>query len=125
MKQTILLICFLVFTTYTFGENNYLFNRKIIIYNNDSVSNLVVDDTIPAPVKGKRLKATIITILTGPLGGHRIYLGTKPIVPIFYTLTLGGGIIVTVIDLGYLIFSKDISRFENNKSFFMWIKKKQ
>jgi hypothetical protein len=75
-------------------------------------------------VAGKN-KATVIvlTLLTGPLGGHRLYLGTKPIVPIVYTLTLGGGVgVLPFIDLVVICFSKDISRFENNDKIFMWAK---
>lgn len=75
-------------------------------------------------VAGKN-KATVIvlTLLTGPLGGHRIYLGTKPIVPVVYTLTLGGGVgVLPFIDLIVICFSKDISRFENNDKIFMWAK---
>ena len=71
----------------------------------------------------RKIKAVIITILTGPLGGHRIYLGTKPVIPVIYALTLGGGIVVTVIDLFHLIFTGDISKYEKNNRFFMWLNK--
>ncbi|OFX29094.1 MAG: hypothetical protein A2X08_01275 [Bacteroidetes bacterium GWA2_32_17] len=69
-------------------------------------------------------KATVIvlTILTGPIGGHRLYLGTKPIVPIFYTCTLGCVFVLPIIDLFVICFSKDISRFENNDKIIMWAK---
>lgn len=75
-------------------------------------------------IVGKRKTTTILlTLLTGPLGGHRLYLGTKPIVPIFYVLTLGGGIgVLPFIDLIVICFSNDISRFENNEKIFMWAK---
>jgi hypothetical protein len=79
---------------------------------------------IAEDVAGKN-KATVIvlTLLTGPLGGHRLYLGTKPIVPVVYTLTLGGGVgVLPFIDLVVVCFSKDISRFENNDKIFMWAK---
>ena len=67
--------------------------------------------------------AIVLTLMTGPLGGHRIYLGTKPIVPVVYTLTLGGGVgVLPFIDLVVICFSKDISRFENNDKIFMWAK---
>jgi len=67
-------------------------------------------------------KATVIvlTILTGPIGGHRLYLGTKPIVPIFYTCTLGCVFVLPTIDLFVICFSKDISRFENSDKINMW-----
>jgi TM2 domain-containing membrane protein YozV len=70
-----------------------------------------------------RAVAIALAILTGPLGGHRLYLGTKPIVPVVYALTLGGGFfILPFIDIVVLLFSKDISRFENNDKIFMWVK---
>jgi len=70
---------------------------------------------------GNRVTAIIVTILTGPLGGHRIYLGTNPVVPVVYSITLGGFFIMPVVDLGFLIGSKDISRFRNNEKIFMWL----
>lgn len=75
-------------------------------------------------VAGKnKATAIVLTLMTGPLGGHRIYLGTKPIVPVVYTLTLGGGVgVLPFIDLVVICFSKDISRFENNEKIFMWAK---
>lgn len=80
--------------------------------------------TIAEDVVGKSKATTIVLILlTGPLGGHRLYLGTKPIVPVVYTLTLGGGVgILPFIDLVVVCFSKDMTRFENNNKIFMWAK---
>ena len=80
--------------------------------------------SIAEDVVGKDKATTIVlTLLTGPLGGHRLYLGTKPIVPVVYTLTLGGGVgILPFIDLVVVCFSKDMTRFENNNKIFMWAK---
>jgi TM2 domain-containing membrane protein YozV len=90
------------------GDNTY--ELKSVVVGTDSI-----------PVKeDPRLVAIALNILLGPLGVHRLYLGTDLKVPILYTLTFGGGGVVWVIDLGFLIFSKDISRFKNNKRFFMW-----
>jgi len=70
----------------------------------------------------KRFIAIALVILTGPLGGHRLYLGTHPVVPVFYALTLGGGFIVLpLIDLINIIFTKDLSKFENNERVIMWL----
>ncbi len=78
-------------------------------------------DTKPATTrKHVRAKAIIFTILTGPLGGHRIYLGTRPGAPIIYAVTLGGLGILPVIDLFNIIFTKDLSVFEQNKKIIMW-----
>ncbi len=73
--------------------------------------------------KSQRGVAIIITIMTGTLGGHRIYLGTKPIVPVVYSLTLGGLCTLPAIDLICLIVVKDISVFEDNDKVFMWLGK--
>lgn len=73
--------------------------------------------------KNKRSKVGVIVmaILTGPLGGHRLYLGTKPYVPIIYALTLGGGFgLLPLIDIIMILSSKDISKFENNDHIMMW-----
>lgn len=72
----------------------------------------------------KKLIASILAfpIPGGILGLHRIYLGTKPYVPVIYILTLGGGLfILPMIDFCVLLFNKDISRFENNPGVFMWV----
>jgi TM2 domain-containing membrane protein YozV len=72
-------------------------------------------------VENKKITALLLTLFLGPFGAHRLYLGTDPLVPIIYTLTLGGGLgIVPLIDFGLLLFSKDLSQFENNNQFFMW-----
>ncbi|MFZ6053166.1 NINE protein [Halocola ammonii] len=68
-----------------------------------------------------RLVSILLTLALGPFGAHRIYLGTDVKVPVFYTLTLGGGLgILPVIDLLHLVFTKDISVYYNNPRIFMW-----
>jgi len=65
--------------------------------------------------------AILMAILTGPIGGHRIYLGTTPFVPIVYALTLGGGMgLLPAIDLIVILLSKDLNNYENNPNIFMW-----
>ncbi len=68
-----------------------------------------------------RAVAIALTVALGPFGAHRIYLGTSGLVPVFYTATLGGGLgILPLIDLGHLIFVKDITPFIDNDQVFMW-----
>jgi len=68
-----------------------------------------------------RLVAVLLTLALGPFGAHRIYLGTDVKVPVFYTLTLGGGLgILPVIDLLHLLLTKDISVYYDNPRIFMW-----
>ena len=73
----------------------------------------------------KRGIAIALTVLLGPLGGHRLYLGTEPKVPVLYTVTLGGGLgILPLIDLVQLIVTRDFEKFFNKKKVFMWIDEK-
>lgn len=68
-----------------------------------------------------RLVAALLCVTLGPFGAHRLYLGTKPGVPVAYTLTLGGGMgVLPVIDFMLICFSKDLSPYRNNPHVFMW-----
>lgn len=59
----------------------------------------------------------------GIVGLHRIYMGTKPYVPVVYIATVGGVFgILPFIDFCVLMFDKDFKRYENNGKVFMWIK---
>lgn len=73
--------------------------------------------------ENKKLMAMAINFSLGMLGAHRLYLGTKPHIPVFYLLTFGGVFfILPIIDFFVLTFSKDISPYLNNDRFIMWIK---
>ena len=50
----------------------------------------------------------------------RAYLGTTPKVAVIYGVTFGGFGILALIDLGHLLFTKDLDRFRNNDRVFMW-----
>ena len=68
----------------------------------------------------RRGVAMLLTILLGPFGVHRLYLGTAEKIPLFYTLTLGGLMILPIIDMFCILFTKDIGKYINNESFLMW-----
>ncbi len=69
----------------------------------------------------KRLGAALIAIPLGMLGMHRVFLGTKPIVPIFYILTFGGVFgILPFIDFVVLIMADDVKPYIDNPRIFMW-----
>ncbi|MDB4089441.1 TM2 domain-containing protein [Flavobacteriales bacterium] len=71
-----------------------------------------------------KIIAVVLAVTLGVFGVHRLYLGTKPIVPITYTITLGGGMaILPIIDIFYIISAKDINQITNNDFVFMWNKK--
>ena len=70
----------------------------------------------------EKLEASLLAITLGAFGVHRLYLGTKPVVPVFYCLTLGGGFyILTLIDVGVIVFSKDLEKYKNNDKIVMWL----
>jgi len=100
------------------------FKNVAHLFTQDS-SEVVISDTIVDGVKKvklKRGKAIIFCVLTGFLGGHRIYLGTHQRTPIIYSITLGGLGILPLVDLIHLIFTKDISKFQNKSEIIMWSK---
>lgn len=70
--------------------------------------------------ESKRFTAALLCLTLGPFGMHRLYLGTSPQVAAAYSITLGAIGIVPVVDLLLITFSKDISRFKDNKRVIMW-----
>jgi TM2 domain-containing membrane protein YozV len=76
-------------------------------------------------VRTRRLTAAVLAFPFpfGIVGLHRIYLGTKPWVPVAYIASLGGVFgILPLIDFFAILFDKDFERFENNEKVFMWIR---
>jgi TM2 domain-containing membrane protein YozV len=72
--------------------------------------------------RSKTIAAALAFPLTGITGIHRIYLGTKPYVPVVYIGTAGGCFgILPFIDFVVILVEKDISRYENNSKLFMWV----
>ncbi len=69
--------------------------------------------------------AILLDCTLGFFGVHRMYLGTDPKVPVFYTLSMGGGGLLWLVDLGILIAHKDIEPYMNNPRMFMWAKKEE
>jgi len=80
-----------------------------------SPESLLIDTTILV-----RFTAIVLNVALGLFGMHRVFLGTDIVVPIFYTFTFGGGGILWLIDLGHLIFKKDIKPFINNPDLLMF-----
>jgi TM2 domain-containing membrane protein YozV len=71
-----------------------------------------------------RIYAFCIAVLLGPFGAHRIYLGTRHMVPVAYVLTLGGGLgFVPAIDAVLILATKNLEPYQNNPRFFMWTSK--
>ncbi len=79
-------------------------------------------DTLTA--NNHRGVAIALGLTLGIFGMHRIYLGTSPLVPVFYTVTIGGGMVLWLADIAFLIFTKDITQFYNRQGVFMWSDRK-
>jgi TM2 domain-containing membrane protein YozV len=59
----------------------------------------------------------------GIVGLHRIFLGTKPHVPVVYIASLGGIFgIMPLIDFFVICFDKDFEQYLNNPKVLMWVK---
>lgn len=78
-------------------------------------------DTVSGARENPRLVAALLDISLGLFGVHRLYLGTDVKVPVFYTLTIGGGGLLWLIDLGLILFTKDLAPYLDNPHVFMWV----
>ena len=77
---------------------------------------------LKAKYPANKFIAIVFAVFTGPLGGHRIYLGTSVEVPIIYTLTIGGGFgALPLADIVAILITPDLTRYVNNPHVFMWI----
>ena len=87
----------------------------------ERIENLVHKQAAKGEVN--KLTAAGLTVLAGPFGFHRLYLGTDVKVPVVYTLTLGGGLgILPIADLILILVTSDLSQYQNNPRIFMWSK---
>ena len=126
-KNTFLLAIFILFFTLkTFPNNLYNFKKDSLNITQNKTNifnkNLNLIEKIKSRHDIKKGYALLILLFTGPLGGHRIYLGTAPYVPLVYTATLGGGFgFLPLLDAIAIIFSNKIDKFINNEKIIMWI----
>lgn len=59
----------------------------------------------------------------GIVGLHRIFLGTKPYVPVVYIASLGGIFgVLPLVDFFVICFDKDFEQYLNNGKVLMWVK---
>jgi TM2 domain-containing membrane protein YozV len=99
-----------------------------------SSEQIVVDDNKPNPILklfkkkqrlNKRITAAVLAFPFpfGIVGLHRIYLGTKPHVPVVYIGSLGGIFgLLPLIDFIAITTTKDFEHYRDNGDVFMWIK---
>ena len=122
----IVLIFFLCSNFLSFASTQDLNTYQTHSENFETVyfNTVLSDSSNPKSLLKTKLIAITLAITLGYFGVHRLYLGTKPIVPIAYTLTIGGGgFILPLIDIFYIISAKDINQIINNDFVFMWNKK--
>lgn len=74
------------------------------------------------PEEPKRLVAATLALTLGAFGAHRLYLGTEAKVPVIYGLTFGGFGVLVLIDLGHILFTKDLQAYLANGQVLMWAK---
>lgn len=75
--------------------------------------------------ENRKLVAALLAIPPfGMVGLHRIYLHSKPYVPLVYLVTLGGFGILPLIDCAVILIADDrqMKEYENNPKIFMWLK---
>lgn len=95
--------------------------RNLQIVVQDAAPVLTEDSLIakePHPVS--RALAAALAVTLGPFGAHRLYLGTTPKVPLLYGLTFGGFGVLVLIDLGHILFTKDLSAYQDSRQVLMW-----
>ncbi len=130
-----LLVIFCIITSTLFAKNKlatvyYLDSTSTIIYSEQ----ISVDGKKPNPIfqlfrkKQKLNKQITSAVLAFPfpfgiVGLHRIYLGTKPHVPVVYVASLGGVFgILPLIDFCFITFGKKFDTYRDNGKVFMWVK---
>ena len=134
MKLKLLVVCCLIASA-VFSKN-----KLNTVYYIDSTSTVIsseiisVDDKKPNPIfelfrkkqrLNKRITAAVLAFPFpfGIVGLHRIYLGTKPYVPVAYIASLGGVFgILPLIDFFAITFDKDFDHYRDNGKVFMWVK---
>lgn len=132
------LICSVIFMFLT----SVLFSKTdtITVYFLDSTASVVSNENItieekkPNPIfqlfrkKQKLNKKITAAVLAFPfpfgmVGLHRIYLGTKPYVPVAYIASLGGVFgILPFIDFMVITCDKNFDQYRDNGKVFMWVK---
>ena len=133
--RIVVVIIFIVSSLTVFSKNN-----SLTVYYLDSASTIISSETItildkkPNPIfqlfrkKQKLNKRITSAVLAFPfpfgiVGLHRIYLGTKPYVPVAYIASLGGVFgILPLIDFIAITCDKDFDHYRDNGKVFMWIK---
>ena len=115
-------------------------SKLVTIYYLDSASTIIYSEKVslnekkPNPIfqlfkkkqrLNKRITAAVLAFPFpfGIVGLHRIYLGTKPHVPVVYIASLGGVFgLLPFIDFCAITFGKNFDQYRDNGNVFMWVK---
>lgn len=134
MNYKLIVICYFITST-LFAKSKlatiyYLDSTSAIIYS----ENISLNDKKPNPIfqlfkkkqrLNKRITAAVLAFPFpfGIVGLHRIYLGTKPHVPVVYIASLGGIFgLLPFIDFCAITFGKNFDQYRDNGNVFMWVK---
>ncbi|MBQ9462380.1 MAG: TM2 domain-containing protein [Bacteroidales bacterium] len=133
MKKLVLSLIAVVAIAFSANAANYKVDNNAIdniIENATEVVTLEVATPAAANLPAveqkvvKPVTALILNFLVGCFGVHRHYMGTAPGMWALYTFTFGGIFgIVDLVDFIMLIIGtidNDISKYINNRKFFMW-----
>ncbi len=131
-------LIFLLLSLNTFSEKKevWLIDSTGTVLQKQLVETEVLQKSVEAPnplfkifykkqINNRKLTAAILAFPFpfGIVGLHRIYLGTKPYVPVVYIATLGGIFgVLPLIDFFAIIFDKDFESYNENGKVLMWVK---
>ncbi len=138
LNRNLILFIFIFSSFKIFSENpeinfcdssNLIFQTKTI-----QISHAEILNKKPNPIllffkkiqkRNRKITAALLAFPFpfGIVGLHRIYLGTKPWVPVVYIASLGGIFgILPLIDFFVLLADKDSEQYDNNAKIFMWVR---
>lgn len=104
-------------------ESSEIFENEMYCFNSEKSPNILLHKLRLKVKNKKKITAAVLAfpVPFGFFGGHRIYLGTKPVVPVVYIATLGGCFgILPLIDFVVILLNKETTDYENNSKIFMW-----
>ncbi len=127
----IVLLCILLFANAAKPNAFEIKNDSLVQSQTHSKNTIISFPNAPLEKTGMSTKKKLISSIFafpfpfGFMGAHRVMLGTKPWVPVFYVATCGGCFgLLPLIDFFAITLSKDIAPYENNPHIFMWMKQK-
>lgn len=137
MKKLVsILLFFLSLNLFSEKKEIWLIDSTGTVLEKQLIETLSLEQTDRAPnpfvkllrkkqINNRRVIAAVLAFPFpfGIVGLHRIYLGTKPYVPVTYIASLGGIFgILPLIDFFAILFDKDFECYNENGKVLMWVK---